>query len=90
MLANIPAEKPSSVSIIHGPKMSIATKTPMSFGTNVSVISFTWVTAWMRLTTMPTTRLTPRIGRANFERDEQRLASKAEDDRFVHAGVPFS
>ena len=36
----------------------------MSFGTKVSVTSWTWVTAWKMLTITPATRLTSRIGPA--------------------------
>ncbi len=40
----------------------MATKTPMSLGTKVRVASFTWVTAWMMLTTTPMTSVVARIG----------------------------
>src|SRR5690606_18898644 len=62
MLAKMPAEKSRRVDIIHGPKMSMATNTPTSLGTKVRVASFTWVTAWMMLTTTPMTSVVARIG----------------------------
>src|SRR5574338_312960 len=47
---------------IQGRKSNNATKRATTFGTNVSVASFSWVIAWSALTARPMNKLNPRIG----------------------------
>src|SRR5579875_1386156 len=53
-----------SLSIIHGPRITISTASPTLFGMKESDCSWIWVTAWKRLTARPITRPTSRIGPA--------------------------
>src|SRR5579871_1587532 len=53
-----------SLSIIHGPMITISTASPTIFGMKESDCSWICVTAWKRLTARPITSPTSRIGPA--------------------------
>src|SRR5579875_2865784 len=53
-----------SLSIIHGPRITISTASPTLFGMKESDCTWICVTAWKRLTARPITRPTSRIGPA--------------------------